>query len=91
MAEWKIDITKVVDGAIKEFKHQGYYVSKWTSVDEALPEDCIEVLVYDKECKIIMGWYNKKENIWSADFVGELETVTHWQPLPEPPKDGDTE
>lgn len=58
---------------------------KWTSVDEALPEDCVEVLVYDKECKIIMGWYNKAENIWSADFVGELEAVTHWQPLPDLP------
>ena len=85
MAEWKIDISKVVVGAIKEFKHQGYNVSKWISVDEALPEDCKEVLIYDKECGIIMGWYNEKDKVWSADFVSDLETVSHWQPLPAPP------
>ena len=86
MAELKFDISKVVEGAIKEFKRQGLTVSKWISVDEALPEDCTEVLIYDKECGIIMGWYNEKYKLWSADFVCELETVTHWQPLPEPPE-----
>lgn len=85
MAELKFDISKVVAGAIKEFKHQGYNVSKWISVNEALPEDCTEVLIYDKECGIIMGWYNEKDKVWSADFVSDLETVSHWQPLPEPP------
>ena len=86
MAELKFNISKVLEGAIKEFKRQGFTVSKWISVDEALPQDCTEVLIYDKECGIIMGWYNKKDKVWSADFVCELETVTHWQPLPEPPK-----
>ena len=35
MAELKFDISKVIEGAIKEFKRQGLTVSKWISVDEA--------------------------------------------------------
>ena len=45
MAELKFDISKVVEGAIKEFKHQGYNVSKWISVDEALPENENECVI----------------------------------------------
>lgn len=26
-------------------------------------------------------WYDEEENVWFADIV-----ITHWQPLPEPPK-----
>ena len=54
MAELKFDISKVVEGAIKEFKHQGYYVSKWTSVDEALPENDADCLVWYR-CDTLFG------------------------------------
>lgn len=63
---------------------------KWISVKDRLPDDCVEVLVYDTDCGIVIGWYNKKDDIFVAEFMNELDAVTHWMPLPEPPKDGDT-
>lgn len=101
MAEMKFDITKVVDGAIKEFKHQGYNVSKWISCKDKMPEDNTSVLfVYVSENGIKSVHYGYHTNIrgvyscWSKTSGGweySDEDVTHWQPIPEPPKDGDTE
>lgn len=88
MAEMKFDITKVVDGAIKEFKHQGYNVSKWISVKDRLPDDCVEVLLHDTDCGILIGWYEKKDSCFVGEFMSQLDAVTHWIPLPEPPKEG---
>lgn len=65
-------------------------VNQWISVNDRLPENCIEVLVYDTDCGIVIGWYDKEIGDFAADFISPLDAVTHWQPLPEPPKDGDT-
>ena len=66
-------------------------VNRWISVKDRLPENCIEVLVYDTDCGIVIGWYDKEIGDFAADFISPLDAVTHWIPLPEPPKDGDTE
>lgn len=65
-------------------------INQWISVKDRLPENCIEVLVYDTDCGIVIGWYDKEIGDFAADFISPLDAVTHWQPLPEPPKDGDT-
>ena len=59
-------------------------ISQWISVKDRLPEERKRVLVYN-EGGITIAWRDKGE--WDDIFL----TVTHWQPLPEPPKDGDTE
>ena len=69
----------------------GHKSGGWISVKDRLPENCIEVLVYDTDCGIVMGWYDKEIGDFAADFISPLDAVTHWIPLPEPPKDGDTE
>ena len=81
MAELKFDISKVVEGAIKEFKHQGYHVSKWISVDEALPEKDGYYLVV-KECEICesIDIAEYSENRWHKH-----DKVIYWQPLPDLP------
>ena len=60
---------------------------KWISVKDRLPDDCVEVLVHDTDCGILIGWYDKKDSIFVAEFINELDAVTHWIPLPEPPQD----
>lgn len=94
MAELKFDISKVLEGAIKEFKRQGFTVSKWISVDEALPENGNEVLVWyeyfrygEYNCMYQtygLGRYIQEYSMWSLN--GIKVKVLYWQPLPEPPE-----
>ena len=62
---------------------------KWISVEERMPEDGDDVAA-------IIRW---NENVWEYGIAfrcngkwlvnGEgIVTVTHWMPLPEPPKEG---
>ena len=88
MAEMKFDITKVVDGAVKEFRHQGYTVSKWISCKEEMPDDGVNVLIYTGNRMISLAWYDKDMGyfyICDSDYKYNSLDVTHWQPLPKPP------
>ena len=63
-------------------------MADWISIKEKLPQNCVEVLVYDTDCGICLGWYDESIEDFSAEFISPLDAVTHWQPLPEPPKEG---
>ena len=58
---------------------------KWISVSERLPENDDKVLCVTQNKKgsynIVIGYY--MDGMWR---VGMNSNVTHWQPLPEPPK-----
>ncbi|GAG11897.1 unnamed protein product [marine sediment metagenome] len=64
----------------------------WISVKDKLPEDCKNVLCYikDIECKFYgEGYYYESIKHWylrKTRTNGNYE-VTHWMPLPEPPKE----
>lgn len=72
---------------------------KWIPCSERLPEICEingEMVDYQIFCsdfgdcgRADIGNYfpDAKEWLW----MGVPVTVTHWMPLPEPPKEGDTE
>ena len=89
MAELKFDISKVMEGAIKEFKRQGLTVSKWISCKEQMPEDGISVLICSDRGTVSKATYDSDMGyFYIADselHYNELD-ITHWQPLPEPPK-----
>ena len=56
-------------------------IDRWISVEDRLPEERKCVLVCDGKWTWI-SWIYKGE--WHGGFC----TVTHWQPLPYPPKEG---
>ena len=64
---------------------------EWISVEERLPEPCDKVTVALSDGCVLVG--RLYSNGWSAFFMdGEQSVierqVTHWQPLPSPPKNG---
>ena len=78
-------------------------VGGWISVDDKLPENNKLVLCYARSTTgegnsyflgaIVHGefWFLKVNDIGHVSCPVLHWEVTHWQPLPEPPKDGDTE
>lgn len=63
---------------------------KWISVDDRLPEFGVSVLArcfYNGKW-ITLVCHTSKENFgeWYTDEVCQGVKVTHWVPLPEPPK-----
>jgi hypothetical protein len=64
---------------------------KWISVKERLPELDRIVMAYRSECiKAMITKYRTHGDIsfeaWT-DGNYKIEGVTHWMPLPEPPKE----
>jgi len=71
-------------------------MSNWISVNDRLPEEYYGVLVLDANGNIHIAWHslsfkdNFKESIYENE--GDIKisikrrNVTHWMPLPEPPK-----
>ena len=56
----------------------GVTVQEWISVAKRLPDIGVEVLVYSENFGIHVDYYD-------GDAFGYFH-VTHWTPLPEPPK-----
>lgn len=64
-------------------------MTDWISVEDRLPDNYSEVLVYTKSEGIRMGYMpDYMKNYKKVTFVvsGHARQSTHWQPLPEPPK-----
>ena len=61
-------------------------MSEWISVDDKLPENMNDVLVVISLGIMFVAWYDSfYENVWMYNG-STLHNVTHWMPLPEPPK-----
>ena len=59
--------------------------SEWISVDERLPNNATHIIVCDKDGMVGEAYYFKDGRFeWIADEL--IAFVTHWMPLPEPPK-----
>jgi len=59
--------------------------SAWNSIDDTLPKVAEDVIVFsDDKFQIDIGFLMNGK--WFSDR-GELHTVTHWMPLPNPPEE----
>ena len=61
--------------------------SKWISAKERLPEEGEDVLAYLGEGIFEICW-TLKDGCWETrDSYLDMDAVTHWMPIPEPPKE----
>lgn len=69
----------------------GVTLQQWIPVSERLPEPFVSVLVHmpeERPCPTVYeGFLTKNGALYAAHFEREHSEVTHWMPLPEPPKD----
>ena len=67
----------------------GVTVQEWVSVNDRLPEEAVDIIVYTNKKRIAFGYLydghfrDEGHEIMANWNIGE---VTHWMPLPQPPK-----
>ena len=65
-------------------------VQEWISVNDRLPEPYVSVLVNmpgEKPFRTVREGFISNDGIWQSAMVRrEPGEVTHWQPMPQPPK-----
>ena len=65
-------------------------VQEWISVEDRLPEPYVSVLVHmpgEKPFRTVREGFISNDGIWQSAMVRrEPGEVTHWQPMPQPPK-----
>lgn len=61
--------------------------NEWVSVENALPEECADILLCRKILKIPeIGTY-RQARFWVYDEIGDVyqvDDITHWMPIPTP-------
>ena len=64
-------------------------VQEWISVKERLPEPWKQVLIYSRhdfcESAFYIGVPGKWRVTWNHKML-DADSVTHWMPMPNPPK-----
>lgn len=70
-------------------------MSEWISVKDRLPDkEDLFLISYGESREITIGLWNFRNNRFEETeiewFGYEITGVTHWMPLPEPPKESDT-
>lgn len=85
---------------IKNWKEQEYMVDhliahgvtiqEWIPVTDRLPEPFVSVLAHmpgEKPFPTVHEGFISNDGIWQSEmFRREPGEVTHWQPMPQPPK-----
>lgn len=76
-----------------QLQEAGYHKQEWISVDERLPEESGKYLCYSTSgvCGVLQySFFHKRFNAYDESDKELVEScsidVSHWMPLPEPPK-----
>ena len=67
----------------------GVTVQKWIPVSERLPEPLTDVLSYRGHRNLIQEDCVDEKGRWYSEYKYSGANVTHWMPMPEPPKEGE--
>lgn len=68
----------------------GLNADNWISCKDKMPDDGVNVLIYAGNRMISLAWYDKNMGyfyICDSDYKYNSLDVTHWQPLPEMPRE----
>lgn len=61
--------------------------AEWISVKDRLPESRIRVIAHHSTNQVtITNYFDADKNEWDKEVNGIKTDVTHWMPLPSPPK-----
>lgn len=61
---------------------------EWIKCSDRMPRDHEVVLVLDYSQSVNKGyWFDSEKMWWGSEWMCEEGDVTHWMPLPEPPKE----
>lgn len=62
---------------------------RWIPVEERLPDNEQDVFIWCDRCggDRDVGWWSLKNKVWVVNGFTLCYNVTHWMPLPEPPKE----
>jgi hypothetical protein len=81
--EWMADFL-IANGVTVPDKNVG----KWIPVTERLPDNNAYINVTTDGVVVQAYWHNDRFYAFTAVGVATVGGVTHWMPLPEPPKEG---
>lgn len=79
-AEYKAELLNKVKETIE-------HLPTWFSVNERLPEDGVDVIVYTDRNggNVEFAYYRYSRDAWFAKSILLVPNVLYWMPLPEPP------
>lgn len=82
----------------KQSKHgtEGFLMAEWISVKNRLPDNNKPVLVFAHSVPFTAAYVTRRRKWvvigqYRCSDLREGKTVTHWMPLPEPPKENEYE
>ncbi len=79
---WEEKIKRIADHLISN----GVTVQEWIPVTEMLPSIDETILVYDGDVDTGIFYKGAFQTFDENGYPFEISGVTHWMPLPEPPK-----
>ena len=87
--EWfkgNINLLEDVESMIQQAEQQMENEDGWISIEDRLPEDNQKALITNNDTIVIAEYLQKEFYVFEIQDTLAIEEITHWMPLPNPPK-----